>query len=104
REVLEVFYQAPVRDMAHANSCYSSQPEEFMRQAAALFHGDEGPGLPAAAPPPAPSLRGVIAPHSTCALAVHVTPGRTTTWRRAVHSTWHFALQHESAAPVRGHD
>jgi MEMO1 family protein len=63
REVLDVFYQAPVREMAHANSCYSSKPEEFTQQAEALFHGAEGPGLPAAVPSSAPSIRGIIAPH-----------------------------------------
>jgi hypothetical protein len=63
REVLEVFYQAPVREMAHANSCYSSKPEEFTQQTAALFHGAEGPGTPAATPSSASSIRGIIAPH-----------------------------------------
>ena len=33
--------------MAHANSCYSSKPEEFTRQAVELFSSNGGPGLPA---------------------------------------------------------
>src|SRR5581483_12330087 len=37
REVLEAFYQSPVREMAHADTCYSSKPEEFTRQAMELF-------------------------------------------------------------------
>ncbi len=63
REVLDIFYQAPVREMAHAGSCYSANPEEFTQQAASLFHGSDGPGLPAAIPQPAPPIRGIIAPH-----------------------------------------
>ncbi len=61
REVLEAFWQAPVRDMAHADTCYSSDPEEFSRQAATLFaqHGaPESSATPSRAP-----VRGLIAPH-----------------------------------------
>jgi hypothetical protein len=63
REVLEVFYQSPVREMAHANTCYSSQPDEFRRQASSLFNADGGPGLPSTEARDQPPVRGIIAPH-----------------------------------------
>src|SRR5215470_13404431 len=63
REVLEVFYQSSVREMAHANTCYSSQPEEFSQQAIALFTGQSGPGLPSPDKAQYPPVRGIIAPH-----------------------------------------
>lgn len=65
REVLEAFWQAPVRDMAHADTCYSSDPDEFSRQTLALFEQHGGPGL-TVADSPQPSrapIRGIIAPH-----------------------------------------
>ncbi|MGE0680859.1 MAG: AmmeMemoRadiSam system protein B [Candidatus Binatia bacterium] len=63
REVLDVFYQSPVREMAHANTCYSSEPEEFSKQAMALFHSNGGPGVPTDGNRHPPSVRGIIAPH-----------------------------------------
>jgi AmmeMemoRadiSam system protein B len=63
REVLDVFHQAPVREMAHANNCYSSQPEEFRQQTESIFRGPDAPGLPTEPPPSALPVRGIIAPH-----------------------------------------
>ena len=63
QEVLDVFYQSPVREMAHANSCYSAKPEEFTKQAVAIFKGHGGPGLPAENEQRHPPVRGIIAPH-----------------------------------------
>jgi hypothetical protein len=70
QETLEAFRQASVREMAHADTCYSSQPGEFSTQLSAFFSGNDGPGLPSAsaqehAPKhlPVQSLRGLIAPH-----------------------------------------
>lgn len=63
REVLDVFYQSPVREMAHANTCYSSEPEEFRQQALKLFHSEGGPGAPTDGNRHLPSVRGIIAPH-----------------------------------------
>jgi len=63
REVLDAFYQSPVREMAHANSCYSAEPEEFSQQAVDLFRSNGGPGLPSEDGQRHPSVRGIIAPH-----------------------------------------
>ena len=63
QEILEAFRRAPVREMAHADTCYSSQAEEFTTQAAAFFNSAEGPGLPAADGQSLPPVRGIIAPH-----------------------------------------
>lgn len=63
REVLETFYQSPVREMAHANTCYSSDPEEFRKQAMDLFNSNGGPGFPSNGDRHPPSVRGIIAPH-----------------------------------------
>ena len=63
REVLDVFHQSPVREMAHANSCYSAKPEEFTEQARELFTNNDGPGFPSEQNQRHPSVRGVIAPH-----------------------------------------
>jgi AmmeMemoRadiSam system protein B len=63
REVLEVFYQSPVREMAHANTCYSSEPEEFTKQAVELFNSNGGPGVPTDGNRHSSSVRGIIAPH-----------------------------------------
>lgn len=60
---LSAFRQASVRDMAHADTCYSSQADEFSRQIAAFFAGDKGPGLPRATGQTEAPLRGLIAPH-----------------------------------------
>jgi len=63
QETLDAFRLSPVREMAHADTCYSSQAEEFTKQAVSFFGGAEGPGLPAADSPPHPPVRGIIAPH-----------------------------------------
>ena len=63
QDTLRAFRQAPVRDMAHADTCYSSQADEFSRQLSDFFSGDEGPGLPRATAQSQPPLRGLIAPH-----------------------------------------
>lgn len=63
QEVLEAFRRSPVREMAHADTCYSSQADAFVNQAATFFSGAEGPGLPAAEKQPPPPVRGIIAPH-----------------------------------------
>jgi len=49
--------------MAHADTSYSSQAQEFSKQAAAFFAGEKGPGLPAAEGSVRPAVRGIIAPH-----------------------------------------
>jgi len=62
-EIHDTFYRAPVRDMAHADTCYSSRPEVFTEQTTAFFRGPQGPGLPQTGKMAAPPLRGLIAPH-----------------------------------------
>ena len=63
QDTLNDFRQASVRDMAHADTCYSSHADEFSRQLTAFFVGDEGPGLPSAPDQTQSPLRGLIAPH-----------------------------------------
>ncbi|MBI3301498.1 MAG: AmmeMemoRadiSam system protein B [Deltaproteobacteria bacterium] len=63
QEILDAFRRAPVREMAHADTCYSSQAEEFINQATAFFSGAEGPGLPSNDRRLHPPVRGIIAPH-----------------------------------------
>jgi len=63
QDTLDTFRRSPVREMAHADTCYSSQAEEFTQQAMAFFSGAEGPGLPAADGQALPPVRGIIAPH-----------------------------------------
>ncbi|HKA52221.1 MAG TPA: AmmeMemoRadiSam system protein B [Candidatus Binatia bacterium] len=63
QETLDAFRLSPVREMAHADTCYSSQAEEFTKQAVSFFGGAEGPGLPSLAGQPHPPVRGIIAPH-----------------------------------------
>ena len=62
-DTLENFRQAPVREMAHADTCYSSQPDEFIHQLSGFFSANEGPGRPAAQVETTTPLRGLIAPH-----------------------------------------
>ena len=38
QEILEAFRRSPVREMAHADTCYSSQAEEFTNQLTAFFN------------------------------------------------------------------
>lgn len=63
QELLEAFRRSPLREMAHADTCYSSQTDEFTTQAASFFTGAEGPGLPSADGRRNPPVRGIIAPH-----------------------------------------
>ena len=63
QETLDTFRQAPIREMAHADTCYSSQPDKFTTQLSAFFKGDDGPGLPSAAAQERTPIRGLIAPH-----------------------------------------
>ena len=63
QETLDAFRQASVREMAHADTCYSSQPDEFTTQLSAFFKGADGPGLPSAVTQEHPPIRGLIAPH-----------------------------------------
>ncbi len=63
QELLEAFRRAPLRDMAHADTCYSSQAEEFSTQVTAFFTADGGPGLPSADGQQHPPVHGIIAPH-----------------------------------------
>ena len=63
QETLDAFQQAPIREMAHSDTCYSSQPEEFTRQLSAFFKSDDGPGLPSVATQERAPIRGLIAPH-----------------------------------------
>jgi len=62
-EIHAAFRRTPIREMAHADTCYSSQPEEFRTQTAALFNGADGPGLPNGGNVTLPAIRGLIAPH-----------------------------------------
>lgn len=63
KEILEAFRCAPLREMAHADTCYSSQPDIFTNQVATFFTAGAGPGLPAADGKRHPPVRGIIAPH-----------------------------------------
>ena len=63
REMLEAFHRSPVREMAHADTCYSSQPGEFTNQLTAFFNGIDGPGLPSPNGRSSQPVRGIIAPH-----------------------------------------
>jgi len=63
QEILDAFRRSPVRDMAHADTCYSAQAEEFTNQLTAFFNGTEGPGLPSPDGQRHPPVRGIIAPH-----------------------------------------
>ena len=62
-EIHAAFRRSSIRAMAHADTCYSSQPNEFRTQTAALFTGPEGPGLPNPERALLPAVRGLIAPH-----------------------------------------
>jgi MEMO1 family protein len=62
-ELHTAFRASPVREMAHADTCYSSQPEEFRTQTTALFNNADGPGLPNVGNSLLPPVRGLIAPH-----------------------------------------
>ncbi|MGE0826608.1 MAG: AmmeMemoRadiSam system protein B [Candidatus Binatia bacterium] len=62
-EIHTAFLQSSVREMAHADTCYSSQPQTFREQAASFFSHAEGPGTPAAHEQTLPPIRGLIAPH-----------------------------------------
>jgi AmmeMemoRadiSam system protein B len=62
-EVLTEFRHSPVRQMAHADTCYSSKPDEFSKQTTAFFSGKDGPGLPSSYGQTLPPVRGIIAPH-----------------------------------------
>jgi AmmeMemoRadiSam system protein B len=63
QELREAFRRAPLREMAHADTCYSSQAKEFSSQVTAFFTGAQGPGLPSADGQQHPLIRGIIAPH-----------------------------------------
>lgn len=63
QETLDAFRHASVREMAHADTCYSSQPDEFSTQLSAFFSDNDGPGLPSAAAQEHRPIRGLIAPH-----------------------------------------
>ncbi len=63
QELLEEFRRSPRREMAHAGTCYASQPEEFLRQVHSFFTSAEGPGLPQEEKRSGPPLQGIIAPH-----------------------------------------
>jgi AmmeMemoRadiSam system protein B len=63
QEVLDTFRGSSVREMAHADTCYSAQAEEFIKQATEFFGGTDGPGLPSTNDQAQPPVRGIIAPH-----------------------------------------
>jgi len=63
QETLDAFRLSAVREMAHADTCYSSQAETFTKQTGAFFSGTEGPGLPSLDGQSHPPVRGIIAPH-----------------------------------------
>ena len=62
-EIHASFRRSPIREMAHADTCYSSQPDKFCSQTATLFDGPEGPGRPTVGTPSLPPVRGLIVPH-----------------------------------------
>ena len=49
--------------MAHADTCYSPQADEFRRQMTGFFGDERGPGLPGAGGQGGESMRGLITPH-----------------------------------------
>jgi AmmeMemoRadiSam system protein B len=63
QEVHDAFLRSPVREMAHADTCYSSQADAFVEQTTAFFAGPQGPGLPMVKQQAQPAIRGLIAPH-----------------------------------------
>ncbi|MGH7966308.1 MAG: AmmeMemoRadiSam system protein B, partial [Candidatus Binatia bacterium] len=63
QEIVDTFRRAPLRAMAHADTCYSSQTDIFTNQVTAFFKEPEGPGLPSADGQHRPPVRGIIAPH-----------------------------------------
>ena len=76
QEVLDDFRRSPIREMAHADTCYSSYAQECAQQLAGFFSGSEGPGRvvndaqatngaldDAPTPGAVGSVRGIIAPH-----------------------------------------
>jgi AmmeMemoRadiSam system protein B len=63
REINAAFRQSSIREMAHADTSYPSQAQEFRKQAETFFTGPKGPGLPAAHKHAHPVVRGIIAPH-----------------------------------------
>jgi len=62
-EIYAAFQRSSVREMAHADTCYSSQPGEFREQTDALFRSPDGPGLPSDGQSSLPPVRGLIVPH-----------------------------------------
>ena len=62
-EIHAAFRRSSVREMAHADTCYSSQPEVFHEQTTALFTGAAGPGMPDVGNESLPPVRGLIVPH-----------------------------------------
>ncbi|MEW6299279.1 MAG: AmmeMemoRadiSam system protein B [Thermodesulfobacteriota bacterium] len=63
QETVDAFRLSPVREMAHADTCYASQPELFTEQLTGFFTGAGGPGLPHVGDRKHPPVRGIIAPH-----------------------------------------
>lgn len=63
QKIHDAFLRSPVREMAHADTCYSSQANTFIEQTTAFFDGPQGPGLPRTNQEVQPSVRGLIAPH-----------------------------------------
>ncbi len=62
-EVLEAFHRSPVREMAHADTCYSSQTEECAAQIEGFFSGDGGPGEVSQGALKQSPVQGIISPH-----------------------------------------
>jgi MEMO1 family protein len=65
RSVEEGFRQSPVRPAVHAGSAYAGEADALTAQIEGFFTHPEGPGAPHRLAPegPAPTLRGLIAPH-----------------------------------------
>src|SRR5262249_23544871 len=57
----EAFRQSPLRAATHAGGAYAGEPAALAAQIDGFFAHADGPG--ADPPPPAPPLRGLIAPH-----------------------------------------
>jgi hypothetical protein len=63
QEIHTAFSRSPIRDMAHADTCYSSQADTFVEQTTEFFNDPQGPGMPAPNGQVSLPVRGLIAPH-----------------------------------------
>ena len=62
QEVLDAFRRAPIREMAHADTCYSSQTQACATQLNGFFSDPDGPGA-LGTEARSVTIQGIIAPH-----------------------------------------